>query len=60
MAKLRIQIGAKPHPREHDAVHLFATERTCDAIAQGELQALDLNRKVMVEALVQSVLKVLA
>jgi AcrR family transcriptional regulator len=60
MAELRVRIGAKAHPREDDAVHLFTAERTCDAIAQGELRALGLRRKAMVAALVQSALKALA
>jgi AcrR family transcriptional regulator len=60
MAELRVGIGAKAHPREDDAVHLFTTERTCDAIAQGELRALGLRRKAMIAALVQSALKALA
>jgi AcrR family transcriptional regulator len=59
MAELRIRIGARPRPREDDAVHLFTTERTCDAIAQGELRALGLNRKAVIAVLVQSVLKAL-
>jgi AcrR family transcriptional regulator len=59
MAALRIRIGGKPHPREHDVVHLFTTERTCDAIAQGELRTLGLNREAVVAVLVQSVLKAL-
>ena len=41
-------------------MHLFTAERTCDAIAQGELRALGLRRTAMVAALVQSALKALS
>jgi AcrR family transcriptional regulator len=59
MAQLRIKIGARPRPREDDAVHLFTTERTCDAIAQGELRALGVSRKAVIAVLIQSVLRAL-
>ena len=55
MARLRAGMGLPPRPREEDAVHLYTTERTFDAIAQGEIQALGLNRELVVEALVQKV-----
>jgi hypothetical protein len=55
MAELRARIGSPPRRREDDAIHLFTTERTCDAIAQGELRDLGLDREVVLEAIVQKV-----
>jgi AcrR family transcriptional regulator len=55
MATLRARISAPPHSREEDAIHLFTTERTYDAIAQGELRDLALSRKVILEAMVRQV-----
>lgn len=53
MAKLRASIGRKPRRREDDAIHLYMTERTYDAVAHGELQELGLNRKAVIEGLVK-------
>jgi hypothetical protein len=55
MARLRARIGVAPCRRERDAVHLYTTERTFDAIAQGEVQALGLDRELVVQALVERV-----
>ena len=55
MNELRIRIGAKRRPREWDAVHLFTMERTCDALARGELKYLGLSRDAMIEELVKRV-----
>lgn len=60
MAELRAKIGTRPRRPEDGAIHLFAMERTFDAIAQGELSDLGLDRKVVIEALVQKVILVLA
>jgi AcrR family transcriptional regulator len=60
MAELRAKIGTRPRWPEDGAIHLFAMERTFDAIAQGELSDLGLDRKVVIEALVQKVILVLA
>jgi AcrR family transcriptional regulator len=60
MARIRSEIGAPPHRREDDAIHLFTMERTGDAIAQGELQDLGLDREVVIEALVKKVAALLA
>jgi AcrR family transcriptional regulator len=60
MAELRAKIGTEPRRREDDAVHLFTMERTFDALAQGELRDLGLDRKVVIEAIVQKVILVLA
>jgi AcrR family transcriptional regulator len=60
MARIRIGIGAPRHRREDDAIHLFTMERTGDAIAQGELRELGLDREVVIESLVQRVAALLA
>lgn len=55
MADLRRRIGAPHRSREEDAIHLYTTERTYDAIAQGELHDLHLQRKVVIDAMVKQV-----
>jgi AcrR family transcriptional regulator len=60
MARIRSEIGAPAHRREDDAIHLFTMERTGDAIAQGELQDLGLDREAVIEALVKKVAALLA
>jgi AcrR family transcriptional regulator len=60
MAELRAKIGAPARRREDDAVHLFATERTFDAIAQGELRDLGLDRQMVIESMMQKVISVLS
>jgi len=59
MAELRANIGAPPRTREEDAIHLFTTERTFDAIASGELRDLNLDRGAVIEAMVQKVASLL-
>jgi AcrR family transcriptional regulator len=60
MARIRSEIGAPRHRREDDAIHLFTMERTGDAIAQGELRQLGLDREVVIESLVKRVAALLA
>lgn len=48
---LRARRGGRPRPAEQDAVLLFALERTCDAIAAGELRALSLDPEATLSAL---------
>lgn len=60
MQRLRASLGAPPRSREEDAIHLFTTERTFDALAQGELRDLALNRKIVIEAMIQRVASMLA
>lgn len=60
MHKLRSTLGAPPRSREEDAIHLFTTERTFDAIARGELRDLALDRKIVIEAMIQRVASMLA
>jgi AcrR family transcriptional regulator len=59
MATLRKKKGTRAHRREEDIIHLYTTERTYDAIAQGELRELGLSRKFVLEAMVQNVIYVL-
>ena len=51
LAELRRRIGAKPRGKEDDALLLFAIERTCDALAQGEVRDLGLRREAVVAAM---------
>jgi AcrR family transcriptional regulator len=44
MSALRERRGKRPRPAEEDAVLLFTLERTCDAVAGGELRDLALDR----------------
>jgi AcrR family transcriptional regulator len=60
MAKIRRQRGTPVRRREDDAIHLYTMERAGDAIAQGELRDLRLNRKVLLAALVKKVTDILA
>lgn len=59
MADLRARLNLPRRTREQDAMHLFMTERIFDAIGQGEIQALGLDRKVVVEAMVERVVALL-
>jgi AcrR family transcriptional regulator len=60
IAQLRHRLGIPPGRREDDAILLFTTERTYDAIGQGELQALGLDRDIVVEVMVEKVLALLS
>jgi AcrR family transcriptional regulator len=44
MRAQRERRGQRPRPAEEDAVLLFTLERTCDAVAGGELRDLSLDR----------------
>ena len=59
MAKLRFHMGTRAHKREEDAIHLFTMERSCDAIARGELGSLGLDREAMMRVLVARVVEAL-
>lgn len=59
MAQLRARRNASPRRREQDIVYLYTTERTFDAIAQGELRALGLNRDHVIDAMVESTIAAL-
>jgi AcrR family transcriptional regulator len=60
IAQLRLRHGIPAGRREDDAIHLFTTERTYDAIGQGELQALGLDHNIVVEAMVEKVFALLS
>src|SRR5262252_2015488 len=60
MAELRAQRRVSPRHREQDILYLYATERTFDAIAQGEPRALGLKRELVIEAMVDSTIAVLS
>jgi hypothetical protein len=55
-----VDFGSPVRSREDDAIHLFTSERTFDAFAQDELRELGLDRKMVIEAMVQKVLSMLA
>jgi len=59
MADLRKRRGTRARRREEDVIHLYTTERTYDAIAQGELRELGLSRKFVIEAMVQNTVSAL-
>ena len=59
MAQLRARMNTRRQSREEDAIYIYTMERSCDAIAQGELSNLGLDRGVMVEVLVQRVASLL-
>lgn len=60
MADVRKKRGRRPHRREEDLIHLYTTERTYDAIAQGELREMGLSRTFVLEAILQNVISALA
>ena len=55
-----VDFGSPVRSREDDAIYLFTSERTFDAFAQDELRELGLDRKMVIEAMVQKVLSMLA
>ncbi|HME69339.1 MAG TPA: TetR/AcrR family transcriptional regulator [Myxococcota bacterium] len=55
LAALRKRRRVPPRPPEEDLVLLFTMERTCDAVALGELRDLGLSRRAVVEALCATV-----
>lgn len=59
MAHLRSRLSLAPRTREQDAIHLFLTERVFDAIGQGEIQMLGLDRAAIVKSMVERVLALL-
>jgi AcrR family transcriptional regulator len=59
MAQLRTSLNTRHQSREEDAIHIYTMERSCDAIAQGELANLGLDKGVMIEVLVQRVASLL-
>src|SRR5215471_13203506 len=59
MAALRAQRRRRPRRREEDLVYLWTTERTFDAIAQGEVRDLGLDRTLVIAAMVERTLEAL-
>jgi AcrR family transcriptional regulator len=59
MARLRAGRGGAARSKEEDAIHLFTTERTFDAIANGEIEGLGLDRDVVIECVIRRVAEVL-
>ena len=59
MAQLRDRRGIAPRRREQDILYLYTTERTFDAIAQGELRALGLEKDLVIDAMVESTIAAL-
>jgi AcrR family transcriptional regulator len=59
MAQIRARMKTTPQSREEDAIYIYTMERSCDAIAQGELSNLGLNKGAMIEILVQRVASLL-
>lgn len=55
IAELRSRLSLPLRTREQDAIHLFMTERVFDAIGQGEIQAIGLDRSTVIEAMVDRV-----
>jgi AcrR family transcriptional regulator len=60
IVQIRQRLGMAPGRREDDAIHLFTTERTYDAIGQGEIQALGLDREVVIDSMVANVLAMIS
>src|SRR5215471_10560526 len=59
IAALRAQRRRRPRRREEDLVYLWTTERTFDAIAQGEVRDLGLDRTLVIAAMVERTLEAL-
>lgn len=55
IVELRSLFALPARTREQDAIHLYMTERVFDAIGQGEIQSLGLDKDVVVEAMVEKV-----
>src|SRR5262245_2506516 len=53
MAALRTQRRLRPRRPEEDLVYLSTTERAFDAIAQGEVRDLGLDRTLVIDAMVE-------
>jgi hypothetical protein len=60
IAQLRQRFSLPAARREDDAILLFTTDRVFDAIAQGDVEAVGLDRNVVVEAMVNKLLALIA
>ena len=59
IAELRTRFALPARTSEQDAIHLYMTERVFDAIGQGEIQSLGLDRGAVVETMVERVRELL-
>ncbi len=59
IAQLRQRFPIRGGRREDDAILLYTTERVYDAIAQGELRVLGLDRDIVVKEMIDRVLALL-
>ena len=59
IVELRIRFALPARTSEQDAIHLYMTERVFDAIGQGEIQSLGLDKGAVVESMVQRVQELL-
>jgi AcrR family transcriptional regulator len=55
IVELRSRFALPARTREQDAIHLYMTERVFDAIGQGEIQSLSLDRDAVIESMVDKV-----
>jgi AcrR family transcriptional regulator len=55
MTQLRRRFALPTRAVEEDAIHLFMTERVYDAIGQGEIQSLGLDKNAVIESMVARV-----
>jgi AcrR family transcriptional regulator len=55
IAELRSRYALPSRTAEQDAIHLYMTERVFDAIGQGEIQLLGLDKDAVVESMVEKV-----
>lgn len=55
IAELRSRFSLPSRTREQDAIHLYTTERVFDAIGQGEIHRLGLDKDAVVESMVEKV-----
>jgi AcrR family transcriptional regulator len=53
--ELRSRFGLPARTSEQDAIHLYMTERVFDAIGQGEIQSLGLDKNMVIESMVEKV-----
>jgi len=59
IVELRTRFALPARTSEQDAIHLYMTERVFDAIGQGEIQSLGLDKGAVVESMVQRVQELL-
>jgi AcrR family transcriptional regulator len=59
IAELRSRFALPSRTSEQDAIHLYMTERVFDAIGQGEIQSLGLDKAVVIEFMGEKVQELL-